>query len=100
MIKALTTTGRSTGKLRSVPLYAFEDGDRLVIVGSWAGGPKDPAWAGNFRMEPGATAKVGKIERRVRAREVDVPSDERDRLWTLVTQGFRSTRRTTARRSG
>lgn len=29
----LTTTGRKTGKPRSVRLYAFEDGDRLVIVG-------------------------------------------------------------------
>ena len=90
MIKAtLTTTGRKTGKPRSVPLYAFEDGDGLVIVGSWAGGPKDPAWVGNLRSEPRATVRVGKVERAVLAREVRVPSDERDRLWTVVTQGFR-----------
>lgn len=90
MIKAtLTTTGRKTGRQRPVPLYAFEDGDGLVVVGSWAGGPKDPAWVGNLRAEPRATVKVGKVERSVRAREVQVPSDERDRLWTLVTEGFR-----------
>lgn len=90
MIKTtLTTTGRRTGKPRSVPLYAFEEGDGLVIVGSWAGGPKDPAWVSNLRAEPRATVKVGKVERRVRAREVEVRSDERDRLWTLVTDGFR-----------
>jgi deazaflavin-dependent oxidoreductase (nitroreductase family) len=90
MIKAtLTTTGRKTGNPRSVPLYAFEDGDGLVVVGSWAGGPKDPAWAGNLRSEPRATVKVGKVERPVRAREVRVPSDERDRLWALVAHGFR-----------
>ena len=90
MIKAtLTTMGRKTGEPRSVPLYAFEDGDALVIVGSWAGGPRDPAWVGNLRTEPRASVRIGRIERRVRAREVEVPSDERDRLWTLVTQGFR-----------
>jgi deazaflavin-dependent oxidoreductase (nitroreductase family) len=90
MIKAiLTTTGRKTGKPRSVPLYAFEDDGGLVIVGSWAGGPKDPAWVGNLRSEPRATVKVGKVERSVRAREVQVPSDERERLWMLVTKGFR-----------
>ena len=90
MIKAtLTTTGRKTGKARSVPLYAFADGDALVVVGSWAGGPKDPAWAGNLRSEPRAAVIVGTVERPVRAREVQVPSDERDRLWTLVTRGFR-----------
>jgi deazaflavin-dependent oxidoreductase (nitroreductase family) len=85
----LTTIGRKTGKPRSVPLYAFEDGDRLVIVGSWAGGPKDPAWAGNLRTDPRASVRVGKVERPVRAREVEVPSEERERLWTLVTEGFR-----------
>jgi deazaflavin-dependent oxidoreductase (nitroreductase family) len=90
MIKAtLTTTGRRTGKPRSVPLYAFDDDQGLVIVGSSAGGPKDPAWVGNLRSEPRATVKVGKVERPVHAREVQVPSDERDRLWTLVTEGFR-----------
>jgi deazaflavin-dependent oxidoreductase (nitroreductase family) len=90
MVKTtLTTTGRKTGKPRSVPLYAFEDGDRLVIVGSMGGGPKDPAWAGNLRTDPRATIRVGKVERLVRAREVEVPSPERERLWTLVSQAFR-----------
>ncbi|MEX1170636.1 MAG: nitroreductase/quinone reductase family protein [Chloroflexota bacterium] len=101
MVKAtLTTTGRKTGKPRSVPLYAFDDGIRLVIVGSLAGGPKDPAWAGNLRADPRATVRVGKVERQVRAREVEVPSEERERLWTLVTEGFRfyaTYRRKTAR---
>ena len=85
----LTTTGRKSGMARSVPLYAFEDGDNLVIVGSWAGRPTDPAWAENLRAEASATIRIGREERRVRAREVDVPSAERDRLWTLVTEAFR-----------
>ncbi len=85
----LTTTGRKTGMARSVPLYAFEDGENLVIVGSWAGRPTDPAWAGNLRADPRASIGVGREERGVRAREVDVPSAERDRLWTLVTEAFR-----------
>lgn len=85
----LTTTGRKSGQPRSVPLYAFEDGDNLVIVGSWAGRPVDPAWVGNLRAEPNATIRVGRRDHRVRAREVRVPSEERDRLWTLVTEAFR-----------
>lgn len=85
----LTTTGRRTGQARPVTLYAFEDEDDLVIVASSGGSPHDPAWAGNLRAEPRASVRVGKAVRPVRAREVDVPSGERDRLWTLVTEAFR-----------
>ena len=89
MNATLTTTGRRTGQRRSVPLYAWKDGANLVLVGSWAGRPIDPAWVGNLRAEPLATIRVGKADRPVRAREVDVPSDEHDRLWKLVTEAFR-----------
>jgi F420H(2)-dependent quinone reductase len=89
MNATLTTTGRKTGKRRPVPLYAFADGDNLVIVGSWAGRPRDPAWVDNLRAEPRASIRIGRKERTVRAREVDVPSAERDRLWALVTEAFR-----------
>ena len=84
----LTTTGRKSGAPRPVTLYAFEDGDDLIIVGSLGGSPRDPAWVGNLRAEPLATLRVAKKERSVRAREVKVPSPERDRLWKLVTESF------------
>jgi deazaflavin-dependent oxidoreductase (nitroreductase family) len=88
MNATLTTTGRRTGDARSVRLYAWPDGEDLVIVGSWAGRPVDPAWVGNLRAGPLATIRVRKDTRRVRAREVKVPSEERDRLWRLVTEAF------------
>ncbi len=69
-------------------LYAFEDGKDLVIVGSWGGKPKDPAWVGNLRAEPRVRIKVGREERQVNAREVQVPGKERDRLWAMVTEAF------------
>jgi deazaflavin-dependent oxidoreductase (nitroreductase family) len=89
MKATLITTGRKTGEARSVPLYAWEDGENLVIVGSWAGRPKHPAWVGNLRADPVATVRIGKEDRHVRAREVKVPSRERERLWKLVTEAFR-----------
>ena len=82
----LTTTGRRSGTPRQVTLYAFEDGDRLIVVGSQGGAAKDPAWVGNLRAEPRATVKQGREARAVRAQEVD--GTDRDRLWTLVTKGF------------
>lgn len=82
----LTTTGRRTGMAREVPLYAFEDGNRLVIVGSLGGADHDPAWAGNLRVQPRAKVNVGRGTRPVRATEVG--AEDRDRLWKLVCSEF------------
>ena len=89
MKATLTTTGKRSGQARSVPLYAWPDGENLVIVGSWAGRPKNPAWVENLPVEPRATIRVAKEDHDVQAREVKVPSEERDRLWKLVTEAFR-----------
>lgn len=86
MTITLTTTGRRTGMAREVTLYAFEDGSRLVIVGSLGGAANDPAWAGNLRAEPRATVKVGGETRPVRTAEVG--AEDRDRLWKLVCSEF------------
>jgi deazaflavin-dependent oxidoreductase (nitroreductase family) len=69
-----------------VRLYAFEDGDRLIVVGSWAGKPVDPAWARNLRGEPRATLQHGKDVREVHASEVT--GKERERLWRLAAAAF------------
>jgi deazaflavin-dependent oxidoreductase (nitroreductase family) len=82
----VTTTGRRSGDARAVTLYAFDDGERLVIVGSRGGASRDPAWAVNLRHDPRAMVKVGRDERAVRATEVDGP--DRDRLWELVCAEF------------
>jgi deazaflavin-dependent oxidoreductase (nitroreductase family) len=82
----LTTTGRRTSEPRSTSLYAFEDGDRLVVVGSRGGAAKDPAWALNLRAEPRATVARGKTRWPVRA--IEVQGFERDRLWAVVSDGF------------
>jgi deazaflavin-dependent oxidoreductase (nitroreductase family) len=82
----LTTTGRRSGKLHSVPLYAWDDADRLVIVGSLGGSARDPDWVHNLRADPRATIKKGRDVLGVRASEVD--GSDRDRLWKLVVAAF------------
>ena len=67
-------------------LYAFDDGDRLVIVGSRGGAAKDPAWAVNLRSDGRASVRQGRETHHVQAREVDGP--ERARLWDLVCAEF------------
>lgn len=82
----LITKGRRSGEPRRVTLYAFEDGDRMVVVGSVGGAAIDPAWVDNLRAEPRATLRNGREVREVRAMEVD--GSDRERLWALVTAAF------------
>ncbi len=82
----LTTTGRTSGQPRPVTLYAYDDGDDLVIVGSRGGAARDPQWVDNLRAEPRATIRRGREVREVRAQEID--GSERDRAWKLVTEAF------------
>ena len=82
----LTTTGRRSGEPRTVPLYAWDDGDRLVIVGSLGGSATDPDWVRNLRADPRAIVKKGREVLEVLASEVDGP--ERERLWRLVVSAF------------
>jgi deazaflavin-dependent oxidoreductase (nitroreductase family) len=82
----LITTGRRSGKDREVELYAFDDGDRLIVVGSQGGSSRDPAWCHNLRANPAARVRRGRTaapEEPVRAQEA--LGDERVRLWELVT---------------
>ena len=82
----LTATGRRSGLPRSVTLYAWEDGDELIVVGSSGGSAHDPAWAANLRENPAATVHQGRAERAVRARELR--DAEHERAWTLVVEQF------------
>jgi deazaflavin-dependent oxidoreductase (nitroreductase family) len=83
----LTTTGARSGEPRPVTLYAWEDGDRLVIVASKGGSARNPAWVHNLRASPRATVTRGRETIEMAAREIIAP-DERARLWQLVVGRF------------
>ena len=80
------TVGAKTGRRREVPLFAFEDGPNLVIIGSNAGSAREPAWVGNLRATPDGRVLVGREDRPIRAREA--LGEERSRLWTIATTGY------------
>jgi deazaflavin-dependent oxidoreductase (nitroreductase family) len=40
----LTTVGASTGERRTTPMMFHRDGDRILVIASNAGAPKDPDW--------------------------------------------------------
>ncbi len=80
----LHTTGAKSGKPRLSPLaYLTVDG-RMLIVGSYAGAPKDPAWVHNLRAHPRAHIEVGTEGYDVDVREL--PADERDATYPKIVE--------------
>jgi deazaflavin-dependent oxidoreductase (nitroreductase family) len=79
----LTTTGRKSGKARTVPLPYFRDGTRHVLVASYGGNPRNPAWLDNIVANGEVTVQIG--FRRTRARAVVAGHDERERIWSDIT---------------
>lgn len=83
----LTTTGRRTGRRRTVPLLYVRDGERWAVVASNAGDPRDPAWWLNLQARPRAEIRVGADRRSVRARRAT--GEEADRLWPALVASYR-----------
>jgi deazaflavin-dependent oxidoreductase (nitroreductase family) len=79
----LTTTGRRTGTKRTVPLCSIRDGDDVVVIASYGGLDRPPAWWLNLGADPQAELQEGRSRRAVSARNAD-PA-ERMRLWAKVT---------------
>jgi deazaflavin-dependent oxidoreductase (nitroreductase family) len=76
----LDHVGRKSGRRFTTPLLYLDDGDRLVIVASQGGLPKNPQWYANLLAHPETTVRLRKEGvRRVRAREV--VGAEREQLW-------------------
>jgi deazaflavin-dependent oxidoreductase (nitroreductase family) len=76
--------GRKTGQERVAPLLYLPDGDDLVVVASYGGAPKSPAWFHNLRAHPDTVVQVGRERRAVTAREATAL--ERERLWPALVE--------------
>jgi deazaflavin-dependent oxidoreductase (nitroreductase family) len=69
----LTTRGAKTGRLRTVPLGGFPDGeDSWLVVASLAGAARHPAWFLNMAKNPGDIwLEVGKERFEVRGESLE-----------------------------
>ncbi|MBP2452781.1 nitroreductase family deazaflavin-dependent oxidoreductase [Mycolicibacterium lutetiense] len=79
----LHTTGAKSGKPRLSPLAYLSVDGRMLIVGSYAGAPKDPAWVHNLRADPKVRIEVGTDAYDATAREL--PDAERDAAYPKIT---------------
>jgi deazaflavin-dependent oxidoreductase (nitroreductase family) len=80
----LTTTGRRTGKARTVPLLYLRDGDRVVICNVNPGFERPNPWVLNLRAQPRAQVQIGRHTIPVRARPAS--GTELDRYWPRLAR--------------
>jgi deazaflavin-dependent oxidoreductase (nitroreductase family) len=97
-ILLLTTTGRKSGRKRTMPLVYLPDGDNMVVIASNGGADQHPAWWLNLRANPKAEVQVGPATKEVVAAKAE--GEERERLWRDVVElyhGYDEYRRMTKR---
>ncbi len=80
----LHTTGATSGRARLSPLAYLTVDDMMLIVGSYAGAPKDPAWVHNLRADPHARIEVGTESYAVTVREL--LDDERAAAYRTIVE--------------
>jgi len=78
-IVLLTMTGAKTGRTLIRPLCYSRDGDRLVIIASYGGAPRNPPWYHNLLANPVVTVEVG--AEKFKARAAQTSGAERQRLF-------------------
>jgi deazaflavin-dependent oxidoreductase (nitroreductase family) len=75
----LTTTGAKSGRPFIKPLAYTRDGDKIVVIASFAGSPHHPAWYVNLVKNPLVTVELG--GERFQARAITTSGAERQRLF-------------------
>jgi F420H(2)-dependent quinone reductase len=74
--------GARTGQARETPLVYLGDGDRVILIASMGGMPKNPAWYHNLRANPDVEIERDGRREAMTAREAE--GDERAELWRKV----------------
>src|SRR6516225_221694 len=75
----LTMTGAKTGRTLVRPVCYSRDGDRIVVIASRGGAPRNPPWYHNLIANPVVTVEIG--TEKFRARAAQVYGSERTRLF-------------------
>ena len=80
----LRTTGRKSGRSRTVALLYHRDGAHYVVVGSKGGSDAAPAWLLNLQATPEVGVQIGTKQFPAQARVAS--ASERRRLWPELTK--------------
>lgn len=84
LVGLLTTTGRRSGRARTVPIGYTDDGSRFLVAASNFGLDSHPAWFLNLRANPDAQFRTRSGVERIVARELT--GAEREELWPRLLE--------------
>ena len=84
----LETTGRKSGETRRTMLTApVVDGETVVLVASYGGDSRHPAWYLNLQAQPDVTLEMGGDRKPMRARTAT--AEEKAALWPRIVKSYR-----------
>ena len=82
----LTTTGRTSGMQRTVPLLYLRSGNRLIVIASYGGRQEHPEWYRNLLSEPKASVQIRGERRNVVSATMDPL--ERAEWWPRIVDAY------------
>ena len=82
----LHVVGRKSGQPRPTALLCMHDGEDVVVVASFYGSEKHPAWYRNALANPDFDVRVGRRRYRVHARTAS--PEEREKLWPRLVEFY------------
>jgi deazaflavin-dependent oxidoreductase (nitroreductase family) len=82
----ITTTGKSSSRLRKTPVMRVEHDGRYAAVASMGGAPTHPSWYNNMKASPQVELQDGATRRDYTARELD--GEERQTWWARAAEAF------------
>lgn len=87
----LTTTGRRSGKPRTIPLFYLRDGERIVVCNVTPPSERINPWTLNLRADPRASIQIRGDPAAYRGRSAT--ADEVDRYWPALVGTWPAYRR-------
>ncbi|MBE0671851.1 MAG: nitroreductase family deazaflavin-dependent oxidoreductase [Anaerolineales bacterium] len=82
----VTTIGAKSGQPRAMPLAAYKDGEKFVLIGSNFGRKPNPGWYYNLSANPNCTVHVNGQTHEYVARELS--GEEREKYWQLAVSYY------------
>ncbi len=82
----LSTIGAKSGEVRETPLLFAQDGRNIILIASYGGQPKNPAWYYNLRANPEVKLTIDNMSKSYLAREAYDP--ERQILWEKAVKVY------------
>jgi deazaflavin-dependent oxidoreductase (nitroreductase family) len=87
-VVVLETTGRKSGEPRRTMLTApVVDGETVVLVASYGGDDRHPAWYLNLTANPDVSVELGGQRRSMTARTAT--AEEKAALWPRITKTYK-----------